>query len=450
MSPWPMRRFRRQPPQGLAFPARQPSEGASTTVSVLQRKELEDSPLADLHAIASELGIEGYRALRREDLVGAIMGAQGGEEQPDASLVGEPLEPAADTEPAPPEPGDAQEPAPEPLPHDPDTDDEPFAEAELDPEAPEGELYDDAQPAQPELDSEAVGEVDLEPPVAPQDAAIDDAPDGETAAGTLDILPNGSGFIRVTGTGQSSDDVYVSPAQIRRCELRAGDHVSGPVRPPRRSERHPSLVRVTLVNGRDAEPPEVRPDFADLVPVHPTQRLPAPAALDAVPFGRGSRVAISGGPGAGTTRLLREVVRSLLEGETLLSVVLVGARPEEVTEWEREEGLAVAGGSFDRPLETQIQAVELAVERAKRVVERGGDAAVIIDSLELLPPGPARRLFGAARNVEEDGSLTVIAAVGGAAEPLRQASTRIVLDDAAQEPAVLAALSGTQRADLLA
>lgn len=305
---------------------------------------------------------------------------------------------------------------------------------------------------EPDAASEPAAEAEVHADATPEPDSSerdDDAPDGETATGTLDILPNGSGFLRINGADQSDGEVYVSPAQIRRCELRAGDEVSGPVRPPRRSERHPSLVRVATVNGRDAEPPEERPEFADLTPVHPTERLPAPAALDAVPFGKGSRVAITGGPGAGTTRLLREIARTLAGQDGQLAVVLVGARPEEVTDWEREEGVTVAGGSFDRPLETQIQAVELAVERAKRAVERGGDAVVIIDSLEPLPSGPVRRLFGAARRVEEGGSLTVIAGVGGAPEPLRHASTRITLDDAAEDPTVLGPLSGTQRADLL-
>jgi transcription termination factor Rho len=206
---------------------------------------------------------------------------------------------------------------------------------------------------------------------------------------------------------------------------------------------------VAAVNGRDPEPPEERPEFADLTPAHPTERLPAPAALDSAPFGKGSRVAISGGPGAGTTRLLQEMARTLGGEDALLSVVLVGARPEEVTDWERLDGVTIAGGSFDRPLETQIQAAELAIEQGKRAVERGRDAIVIIDSLEPLPPGPVRRLFGAARKAEEGGSLTVIAGVGSAVEPLRQASTRVTLDDAAEEPTVLAPLSGAQRADLL-
>jgi transcription termination factor Rho len=380
-------------------------------VSVLQRRELEDSPLADLHAIASELGIEGYRALRRDDLIAAILAAQGGGE----------AEPEADVR------------------------DEVEVEVEVDVEQRDETAEPQPVTLEPEPPGDLDGEVEQEPKVEPE-------PDAEVVTGTLDILPNGSGFIRVDGAGQSSGDVYVSPAQIRRCELRAGDVVSGPLRPPRRNERHPSLVRVESVNGHDAEPPEQRPRFSDLTPVNPSERLAAPAALDAVPFGKGSRVAIAGVPGAGATRLLGQIVRSLGERHDDVEVIvaLVGARPEEVTGWEREMGIPVTGGSFDRSIEAQTQAVELAVERAKRLVERGGDVVVIIDSLEDLPPAPARRLFGAARKAEEGGSLTVIAAVGNATEPLRQASTRITLDAAADEPTVLLARSGTQRPDLLA
>ena len=378
---------------------------------VLQRSELEASPLADLHAIASELGIEGYRALRREDLVGAILAAQGGEDEPEGG-------------PAPSGNGDSS--------------------SDLAPQP-------DELPVLEKLDPEPVSVEPVDEPDPPEGDGAEEAPEGETTAGTLDILPNGSGFMRVELFRQSNDDVYVSPAQIRRCELRAGDEVSGPVRPARRNERHPSLIRVATVNGGDAEPPEQRPEFADLTPVHPTERLPAPAALDTVPIGKGSRVAIYGLPGAGATRLLREMARTLSGSgdENLLTVVLVGARPAEVTEWEREEGISVTGGSFDRSIEAQTQAAELAVERAKRAVERGRDAVVLIDSLESLPAGPARRLFGAGRKAEEGGSLTVVAAVGNSPEPMRQASSRVALDSAADEPTLVPGLSGTQRADLL-
>src|ERR671919_634018 len=244
-------------------------------MAVLQRTELESSPLADLHAIASELGIEGFRAKRKDDLIGAILATQGGEE-----------------------PEDEREP-----------DEVPSDEALEQPFAGEGEEV-----------------VEEEPEV--EEAVSDE----EIATGVLDVLANGSGFLRLDPAGQSRDDVYVSPAQIRRCELRAGDEVGGPMRPPRRNERHPSLIRVETVNGAAAEPPEERPWFGDLTPVFPSERLTAPAAFDAAPIGKGSRVAISGPPGAGASTLLLEVARTLAERhpELTLTVVLAGVRPEEV------------------------------------------------------------------------------------------------------------------------
>ena len=374
-------------------------------MSVLQRKELEASPLADLHAIASELGLEGFRAMRREDLVGAILEAQGGG---DAAPEPEEDEPA-------PEDGPPDEPAA--------TEPEPPAD-----EAPAGE----------------------EEPEAPEEPMSDEP----AATGVLDVLPNGSGFVRVDSSGQSREDVYVSPAQIRRCELRAGDEVSGPARPPRRNERHPSLVRVDTVNGRPAEPPEERPRFSELTPVFPTERLEAPASLEGVPFGRGSRVVISGPPGAGSTSLLREIVATLAERnpEVELAIALVGVRPEEVTEWRREGGVSVTGGAFDRSPEAQAQAAELAVERAKRAVERGGHAAVAVDSLESLPAAAQRRVMAAARKTEEGGSLTIVATIGLASEPQRVATTRVALDapePGSRGPKVSAERSSTLRAELL-
>jgi transcription termination factor Rho len=375
-------------------------------VSVLQRKDLEGSPLADLHAIASELSIEGYRGLRKAELIKAILAAQGGDGDEPAAVEDAP---AVEEEPSAP-------------------DEEPEAEAEPEPDPVEEE---------PEVQEEPLTEE-------------------ETATGVLDVLPNGSGFVRVdTDTaGQSRDDVYISPAQIRRCELRAGDEVSGPVRPPRRNERHPSLVRVETVNSAPAEPPEERPRFGDLTPVFPTERLSGPTALEGVPFGRGSRVAIGGPPGAGATTLLREVAAALAEShpEIELTVALAGVRPEEVTEWRRSVKVPVSGGSFDRSAESQAQAAELAVERAKRIVERGGHAALIVDSLEGLPAAAQRRVFGAARATEEGGSLTVVAAIGMAWEPQRVANTRVMLDPPTPGGGaahVSAARSGTLHADLL-
>jgi transcription termination factor Rho len=393
-------------------------------VSVLQRKELEDSPLADLHAIASELGIEGYRALRREDLVAAVLGVQGGGDAPSE-------ETATDDR-----AGDEQESASE-------------RPSRSRGRARRGrgrgrsrdEIEDEPEAEEPE------GEVDDEPEAEGEQIADDDE-EREVVTGVLDVLPNGSGFLRVT----DGPDVYVSPAQIRRCELRPGDEVAGPARPARRNERYPSLVRVESVNGAAAEPPAERPLFSDLTAVHPHERLVVPDSLADVPVGKGSRVAIAGPSGAGATRLLREIVASLAAQSDApsLSVVLAGARPEEVTDWRRETKVAVYGGSFDSSPDDQAQAAQLAVERAKRVAERGGDAIVVIDTLEAVPAGLARRIFGAGRRCEEGGSLTVIAAVGESAEQLRLASTRIVLAGGTAEPTIDADRSGAQRADLLA
>ncbi len=379
-------------------------------MGVLARTELEESPLADLHALASELGIEGYRRLRREDLVEAIVASQGGGEASDAASGSE-----SETRAAPRRRRSRRRSAPAAKERD-------GAETTAEPEADE----------EPEADA-----------ASPE----------ETRTGILDILPNGSGFVRADPFAHSSDDVYVSPAQIRRCELRTADEVTGPVRPPRRSERYPSLVRVEAVNGGPAEPPAERPFFADLTPVFARARLGAPAELSDTPFGRGSRVAIAGPPGAGSTTLLRRIVAKLAEDhpEVEATVVLAGARPEEIGEWRGELEVPVVGGSFDGSPDRQGEVASMAVERAKRTAERGRDAVVVIDSLEQLPGASARRVFGAARNTEEAGSITVIAATGIGPDPARHATTRVVLRPPSEARAIQvdADTSGTLRVELL-
>src|SRR3954453_6342275 len=373
-------------------------------MAVLDRKELEESPLSDLHAIASELGIEGFRLLRRDKLIDAIAGDGGGsgeEERPPRRRS---------------RGGRTRQRKPAAAPKD--------ADADTDAES------DDSEP-----EAEAAAEEET----------------GEPRAGVLDILPNGSGFMRPQAFAHSGDDVYVSPAQIRRCELRPGDQIEGPVRPPRRNERHPSLVRIDKVNGGDAEGSDQRKRFDDLTPVFATKKLPAVDGLDGVPYGRGSRVAVGGPPGSGITTVLRRIVESLSGvGDDLdVTLVLAGARPEEVTEWNRDAKVAVAGGAFDRPVDEQAQAAEMAIERGKRAVEQGRDAAVVSDSLAALPPSVARRVFGAARATEEGGTLTVVASTGLAGEPMRHATTRIVLEPYEGDQPKLAPASGTLRADLL-
>ena len=373
---------------------------------ILDRQQLEESPLADLHAIASELGIEGFRRLRREELIETLLAAEGGE---GASGEGEAKAEAA------------------------------VEEADEEAEAEEAQAEEEAEPARG-------GEEEPAPEPEPEEEEED------VRSGVLDVLPNGSGFMRPDPFAHSRDDVYVSPAQVRRCELRPGDVLAGPVRSPRRSERYPSLVHVETINGEPADPPPERPHFDDLTPVFASERLTAPDGLDAVPFGRGSRVAVGGPPGSGTTTLLRRIALTLVRShpDLELTVVLAGVRPEEVTEWKAESELAVAGGGFDRSVEEQTQVAEIAFERAKRVAERGGHAAIVLDSLDALHPAAARRLFGAARALEEGGSLTVIASTGLAGKPQRLATTRIVLEGTAQDgTATLAPASGTLRAERL-
>jgi transcription termination factor Rho len=184
-----------------------------------------------------------------------------------------------------------------------------------------------------------------------------------------------------------------------------------------------------------------------------SQRLAAPPSLDGIGFGLGSRVAISGPPGSGGTSLLREIVSGLAEARPDLGVqvALVSVRPEELAEW-GAIGAEVVGGSFDRSPEPQAQATELAVERAKRRVEQGGHAVLVVDSLDALPAGARRRVFGAGRSLEEGGSLTVIAVTGEDSDALRLATTRIVLEPGGPDsraPKVESARSGTLRSDRL-
>jgi transcription termination factor Rho len=397
---------------------------------VLERSELEQSPLADLHAIASEIGIEGYRRLRRDDLIEALLSGEAPSSEPKS--------------------GDEDSES---------EDDRPKRRSRGGrgrgrggAKSDEGDEKDD----RPERGGRGGGRGRGSRSAARDDARDDaderddrdrddrdDEAEAEPRTGVLDILPNGSGFMRVELFRHSNEDVYVSPAQIRRCELRAGDQLSGPVRPPRRSERHPSLVRVDKVNDGEPEPPAERPRFEDLTPVFAKQKL---SGLADVPYGRGSRVAIGGPPGAGVTSLLRSAVDALKsESDIDLVVLLIGARPEEVTEWQRLDGVTVAGGAFDRAVDEQAQIAELAVERAKRIVERGGHAALVVDSLDALPPAAARRVFGAARSLEEGGSLTVLAATGLAGEPQRVATTRVLLEAGGK----VNDGSGTLRAELL-
>ncbi len=273
-----------------------------------------------------------------------------------------------------------------------------------------------------------------------------DLDDAEVREGVLDLLPEGYGFLRTTGYLSGDKDVYVSQSFVRRFDLRRGDKVSGPIRRNKNNDKFPALARVDTVEGEKVEggqPPGRRPNFKDLTPLFPTERLPLELQSDTpmsmrlvdmmAPIGKGQRGLLVSPPKAGKTTVLKQLVRSIETNspEVHLMVLLVDERPEEVTDFERSTKGEVISSTFDRPAEDHTQVAELCIERAKRLVERGKDVVVLLDSItrlgraynlatptsgKVLSGGvdsaalyPPKRFFGAARNIEEGGSLTIIA-----------------------------------------
>ncbi|MGI9649061.1 MAG: transcription termination factor Rho [Acidimicrobiia bacterium] len=265
----------------------------------------------------------------------------------------------------------------------------------------------------------------------------------EVREGLLDILPEGYGFLRVGGYLPGEQDVYVPANQIRKNGLRKGDLIEGPVRPPRSQEKFAALVRVIKNNGMDPEEARKRPKFGNLTPLFPDIRLrlerdgngddSLARIMDLIsPIGKGQRGLIVSPPKAGKTTVLKEIAHSLAANnpECHLMVVLVDERPEEVTDMQRSVKGEVVYSTFDRPAEEHTQVSELALERAKRLVEMGSDVVILLDSItrlarahnlatpasgRILSGGvdsqalyPPKRFFGAARNIEEGGSLTIM------------------------------------------
>ena len=266
----------------------------------------------------------------------------------------------------------------------------------------------------------------------------------ETRQGILDILPEGYGFLRASGYLPGEMDAYVPANVVRKQKLRKGDTVSGPVRPARGKEKFPALVRAVEVNGGDPDEAMKRPQFNKLTPLFPDVRLRLEIdgkpddimarIIDLIaPSGKGQRGLIVSPPKAGKTTVLQDVAASIAKNnpECHLMVVLVDERPEEVTEMQRSVKGEVIYSTFDRPAEEHTQVSELAIERAKRLVEQGEDVVVLLDSItrlarahnlatpasgRILSGGvdstalyPPKRFFGAARNIEEGGSLTILA-----------------------------------------
>ena len=280
----------------------------------------------------------------------------------------------------------------------------------------------------------------------------------ELKEGVVELLGNGSGFLRVSPPEPSDDDVYISAAQVRRCELVTGDAVAGPVRPPRRSERYPSLVRIDTINGRSADEVAEGTPFDDLPATLPNERLALgaeDATLKAIewltPLGRGSRATIIGGPRAGKTEALRRLATALAGQEDLdVTVVLAGVRPEEVGDWKAAGVEPATVLSFAASGDAQAQAIERVVETAKRVAARGGHAVVLVDSLTYIHGQAARKALASARNIVDGGSLTIVAT---ADLPVGGETTVIALDVALTStgrfPALDLVASGTLRPELL-
>jgi transcription termination factor Rho len=276
--------------------------------------------------------------------------------------------------------------------------------------------------------------------------------------GVVDLLGNGSGFLRVSPPEPSDGDVYISAAQVRRCELVDGDRVSGPVRQPRRSERYPSLVRVDTINGRPADEVAEGTPFEELPARLPTERFALDgddptlsAIVHLTPIGKGSRVTIAGPSFAGKTEALRRLALALNAVDGVdVTVVLAGVRPEELGGWSADGIEPSLSLSFSASADARAQAIERAVDAARRQAARGAHVALLIDTLDGLPPLTARKALGAARAIADGGSLTVIAT---APEPLGGETTVVVLDrgltGSGRFPALDLAASGTLRPDLL-
>jgi len=264
----------------------------------------------------------------------------------------------------------------------------------------------------------------------------------DVRGGILEIMSEGIGFLRLDNYKPSSQDVYVSQSQIRRYKLRNGDMILGHVRPPRESERHYGLLKVESVNGIHPEEAMRRMRFERLTPIFPEVRFDLETDRNflanrlinlTTPIGRGQRGLIVSPPKAGKTTILKQIINAISDQyqDVHLIVALIGERPEEVTDMDRSVDAEVISSTFDEPVSSHVRVAEMVIERAKRLVESGKDVFIAMDSITRLaraynlvvhPSGrtlsggidpsalyPPKRFFGAARNIEFGGSLTIIA-----------------------------------------
>ncbi len=382
----------------------------------MQKIDLQDKPLKDLQVIAKAAGLKGIAGMKKEDLIEKL---------------------ATGTDPAP-----------------------ASTEVSAAAEATEGKPVDTASV---QADSTAAPSETAAPAAPPSQVSTADRPvttpagtngapaNGEgrpgdetllSKEGVLDILADGYGFLRTKGYLPGDSDIYVSNSQIRRFHLRKGDKVKGQVRPPKNTEKFSALLRIESVNEEDPENARTRATFETLTPIYPEEqfRLETDAKnttariIDLVaPIGKGQRGLIVSPPKAGKTTILKQIANSITANhpEVQMLVLLVDERPEEVTDMERSIDGDVVSSTFDMPAENHIQAAELVLERAKRLVEHKNDVVIVLDSItrlaraynltcptsgRILSGGvdstalyPPKHFFGAARNIENGGSLTIIA-----------------------------------------
>src|SRR2546430_3575016 len=272
--------------------------------------------------------------------------------------------------------------------------------------------------------------------------------------GVLETLPDGFGFLRAPDSNYlpGPDDIYISPSQIRRFNLRTGDIVSGQIRPPKESERYFALLKVEKINFEDPEVARDKILFDNLTPLYPEERINlehdpgeyCTRVMDLItPIGKGQRGLIVAAPRTGKTMMLQAIARGILKNhpEIILIVLLIDERPEEVTDWQRQVKAEVISSTFDEPPQRHAQVAEMVLEKAKRLVEHKRDVVILLDSLTRLarayntiapPSGKVlsggldsnalqrpKRFFGAARNIENGGSLTVMG------PPLRATRRRV-------------------------
>ncbi len=477
-------------------------------MAVLERSELDASSLSDLHAIADQIGLDGFRRLRKTELVDAILersGVEGGAEADGERGTSAAVEESEEER----EPGTGRRrlarvrrsrgAASEEREADAESGEEPDAARRRRPprtrrprasaETADGESREEiaserdepgrgrgergeaeqagsgrgeAGQARGGRDEPGQSRGGRERSKAGQRTAErggrGESREERVVEGVVELLGNGSAFLRVSPPEASDEDLYISAAQVRRCELVSGDRVSGPLRTPRQSERYPSLARVDTINGAPAESVAEGTRYEDLAAAYPDERLeldtedPTLKAIEwLTPIGRGSRVAIVGAARSGKTETLRRLL-GVLAGREGLEVMLVlsGVRPEEIAAWREGPVAPAAALDLAASADLQGQTVEHVVDTAKRVAARGGDVVVLVDSLDGLHPHAARRVLAGARNLAEGGSLTVIAT---ASSPFGGESTVIALDVALTStgrlPALDLANSGAVRPELL-